>query len=62
MVGVFFTPLATADYSGTSGQNQTDAQWIADKLVAHGQGKLTIQPLFDFPVKRDDTPRSTLIR
>ena len=62
MVGVFFTPLATADYSGTSGQNQTEAQWIADKLVAHGQGKLEIQPLFQFPLKRSDTVRTTLIR
>lgn len=44
MEGIFFTPLATGDYSGTSGQNQTDAQWIADKLVARGQGKLVIRP------------------
>lgn len=44
MEGVFFTPLATGDYSGTSGQNQTDAQWIADKLVARGQGTLLIRP------------------
>jgi hypothetical protein len=62
MIGVFFTPLATANYSGSSAQNQTDAQWVADKLVAHGQGKLTIEPLFDFPVKRDNTPRTALIR
>lgn len=44
MEGIFFTPLATGDYSGTSGQNQTSAQWIADKLVARGQGTLVIRP------------------
>lgn len=47
MEGIFFTPLATGDYSGTSGQNQTDAQWIADKLVARGQGTLVIRPAVD---------------
>jgi hypothetical protein len=62
MEGVFFTPWATADYSGTSGQNQTDAQWVADKLVARGQGKLTITPKFEFPLKLDNTPRTTIIR
>lgn len=44
MEGIFFTPLATGDYSGTSGHSQIDAQWIADKLVARGQGTLVIHP------------------
>ncbi len=47
MTGVFFTPLATGAYSGTSGQNQTDAQWVADKIVAQGQGTLVIRPSYN---------------
>lgn len=44
MEGIFLHPLATGDYPGTSDQNQTDAQWIADKLIARGQGTLLIRP------------------
>jgi hypothetical protein len=44
MEGVFFTPLAAADYSGTSGQNQTNAQWIAYRLLARGSGNLVVRP------------------
>lgn len=64
MEGVFFSPWATADYSGApgAGQNQTDAQWVADKLVARGNGVLRITPKFEFPVKVDGTPRTTIIR
>lgn len=62
MSGAFFTPLATADYSGTSDQNQTEAQWIADKLIARGQGQLAIQPKFSHPFKRDPIPQTELIR
>ncbi|MGH8915885.1 MAG: hypothetical protein ACRDZM_15400 [Acidimicrobiia bacterium] len=62
MTGVFFTPLATGAYSGTSGQNQTDAQWIADKIVAQGQGQLLIRPAFDRAVDFIQTRRSSLIR
>lgn len=36
--------VVTGEYSGTSGQNQTDAQWIANKLTARGQGTLVIRP------------------
>lgn len=61
MEGVFFTPLATGDYSGTSGQNQTEAQWIADKLVARGQGTLVIQPAKDRGIAFGN-PVTTLIR
>ena len=61
MEGIFFTPFATGDYSGTSGQNQTNAQWIAHRLVARGQGQLVIRPSEDrsIPLSR---PISTLIR
>lgn len=62
MEGVFFSPWALADYAGTAGQNQTNAQWIADKLVARGQGKLVVTPKFEFPFKVDSVPRTTIIR
>lgn len=61
MEGVFFTPRATGDYSGTSGQNQTKAQWIADRLVARGQGNLVIQPAKDRGIPFGN-PVTTLIR
>ena len=61
MEGVFFTPLATADYSGTSGQNQTNAQWIADRLLARGQGTLVVRPAIDRAVP-SGLPITTLIR
>lgn len=57
----FFTPLATGDYSGTSGQNQTDAQWIADKLIARGQGTLVILPSVECGISLDN-PIVNLIR
>jgi hypothetical protein len=59
---VFFTPLATADYSGTSGQNQTNAQWIADRLIARGSGMLVVQPAFGRAVEFPQAPQTTLIR
>ena len=62
MEGLFFSPLATADYSGTSGQNQTNAQWVADKLVARGQGRLTIQPFAGRGVFFPGVPPTELIR
>jgi hypothetical protein len=62
MEGVFFSPWALADYAGTAGQNQTDAQWVADKLVARGQGQLIVTPKFEFPFKIDAVPRTTIIR
>ncbi len=60
--GVFFTPLATADYSGASGQNQTNAQWIADRLTARGSGLLVVQPAFGRAVEFPQAPRTTIIR
>ena len=62
MEGVFFTPWALADYSGTSGQNQTEAQWVAYRLVARGQGLLVIKPEFGRAVTFNFDPRTTLIR
>lgn len=62
MEGVFFMPLATADYSGSSGQNQTDAQWIADKLVARGSGTLTVAPSEGRQVLFPSDPGTVLIR
>lgn len=61
MEGVFFTPWATGDYSGTSGQNQTNAQWIAHRLVARGQGRLVIRPSEDRGIPFGN-PITTLIR
>lgn len=61
MEGVFFTPRATGDYSGTSGQNQTDAQWVAYRLVARGQGRLVIRPSEDRGIALGN-PVTTLIR
>ena len=62
MEGVFFMPWATADYSGGSGQNQTEAQWVADRLVARGKGQLEIVPSFGRAVTFDLNPRTTLVR
>ncbi len=62
MEGLFFSPLATADYSGTSGQNQPTAQWVADKLTARGQGRLTIRPFASRGVFFPGVPPTELIR
>ena len=62
MEGLFFSPLATADYSGTSGQNQTKAQWVADKLTARGQGRLVISPAPNRGVIFGGIPPTELIR
>jgi hypothetical protein len=44
MEGVFFMPRATAEYRGGSGQQNTKAQWIADKLSAVGNSALLVAP------------------
>jgi Flp pilus assembly protein TadG len=62
MSGVFFTPLATVDYAGTAGQNQTNAQFIADKLNARGQGLLLVAPKIGHAVDFDAAVASTLLR
>ncbi len=58
--GVFFMPLATASYSGTGGQIQTDAQWLAWRLEVGGGGVLKVSPSVGALPARSD--RSTLIR
>ena len=62
MEGVFFTPLATAVYIGGSGQNQTEAQWVADKLEAGGGGALVVKPAFGRAVEFPLAPQTILIR
>jgi hypothetical protein len=42
--GIFFMPRATASYSGTGGQIQTDAQWLAWRLEVGGGAVLKIAP------------------
>jgi len=62
MVGVFFMPWAPAEYQGTSGQNQTQAQWVAHQLLTTGGAMLVVTPEFEFPFKVDATHRTTIIR
>ena len=42
--GVFFMPRATASYSGSGHQIQTDAQWVAWRLEVSGGAVLRIAP------------------
>jgi len=44
MEGVFFMPRALAEYRGGSSQQNTKAQWIADKLSAVGNSALVVAP------------------
>lgn len=62
MQGVFFTPWATAVYSGGAGQNQVNAQFVADKLEASGNGALVVAPAFGRAVEFPVEPQSVLIR
>ena len=61
MEGVFFMPIAKAFYSGTSSQNQTEAQWIADKLEASGGAALVVTPSVGRSLSFGG-PQTTLIR
>ena len=58
--GIFFMPRATASYSGTGGQIQTDAQWLAWRLEVGGGAVLKIAPSEGGLKARDD--RTILIR
>ena len=60
--GVFFTPLAQAEYAGTSGQNQIHAQFVAYRLHARGQGFLVVAPGLGRTVEFPLPPESMLIR
>jgi hypothetical protein len=62
MEGVFFTPLATVIYTGQGTQQQVNAQFIADKLKAGGNGVLVIAPEFGRAVSFPVEPQTTLIR
>ena len=60
--GVFFTPLAQAEYAGTAGQNQIRAQFVAYRLHARGQGLLAVAPGLGRTVEFPLPPESMLIR
>ncbi|MCZ6460776.1 MAG: hypothetical protein O6705_00895, partial [Actinobacteria bacterium] len=60
--GVFFTPLAQAEYAGTAGQNQIHAQFVAYRLHARGQGLLAVAPGLGRTVEFPLPPESMLIR
>jgi hypothetical protein len=62
MEGIFFMPQAHVEYSGNGGQNQTRAQWVADKLTARGQGQLLVSPAFGRAVEFPINPQTILIR
>jgi hypothetical protein len=62
MEGIFFSPRAKVNYSGSAGTQTTHAQWVTDKFEASGQGFLRVRPLYgrslEFPVR----PATILIR
>lgn len=62
MEGVFFTPLATGQYTGNGGLAQVNAQWIADKLWLGGNGTLLIRPQYGRAVQPPRLPGTTLVR
>lgn len=59
--GAFFTPFATVEYAGTSGQNQVRAQFIANRLHTRGNGVLTVAPALGRAIEFKQS-QSTLIR
>lgn len=62
MEGVFFVPIVTVEYAGQGEQQQTRAQFIADKLHARGQGLLEVAPIVGRAVDLFAVPRTVLIR
>lgn len=62
MEGAFFVPIVTVEYAGQGSQIQTEAQFIADKLHARGQGILKVSPIAERAVGLRPPPRSVLIR
>lgn len=58
--GIFFMPLATASYSGSGHQIQTDAQWLAWRLDVGGGAILRIAPAIGGLSARAD--RTVLVR
>lgn len=62
MEGVFFVPIVKVEYAGQGSQQQTSAQFIADKLHARGQGELVVAPVFGRSVGFRPPPISILVR
>jgi hypothetical protein len=62
MEGVFFVPIVTVEYAGQGSQQQTKAQFVADKLHARGQGELIVAPVFGRSVGFRPPPISILVR
>jgi hypothetical protein len=62
MEGVFFTPLATGQYTGNGGLAQVNAQWVADKLWLGGNGTLVIRPQYGRSVQPPSIPGTILVR
>lgn len=62
MEGVFFTPLATGQYTGNGGLAQVNAQWVADKLWLGGNGTLVIRPQYGRAVQPPSIPGTMLVR
>jgi hypothetical protein len=62
MEGVFFVPIVTVEYAGQGSQQQTSAQFIADRLHARGQGELIVAPVFGRSVGFQPPPYTILLR
>lgn len=60
--GVFFTPLATVVYTGNGGQASIEAQFIANRASAQGNGLLEIAPKWDRIVRFPPPAITELIR
>ncbi|MGQ0848919.1 MAG: hypothetical protein ACT4OP_07340, partial [Actinomycetota bacterium] len=60
--GVFFVPIVTVEYAGQGSQQQTKAQFIADRLHARGQGVLVVSPVADRAVGIRPPPQTVLVR
>lgn len=60
--GTFFAPWAEIAYSGNGSQDQAEAQFIARRLSASGNGTLVVRPNYSRAVKWPPVPESRLIR
>ncbi|HUP14518.1 MAG TPA: hypothetical protein VM848_00430 [Acidimicrobiia bacterium] len=62
MEGVFFVPIVTVEYAGQGSQQQTKAQFVADRLHARGQGLLIVAPVFGRSVGFRPPPITIMVR
>jgi hypothetical protein len=62
LVGTFFAPLATIEYTGNGSQSQVRAQFISGRLHAGGNGTLEVAPEFGRAVVFPSPPTTELIR